>query len=73
MSNVQNITEEGAARRFHHIVTLERELCKKSSEIADCTDHLKDLKKGYDGLLDRLRSAARDEGELPLFNMDSDE
>ena len=70
MNDVKNITEERAARRFHQIATLERELSIKGDEIARCKDHLKELGEGRDGLLARLRSAARNEGELPLFNFD---
>jgi len=39
----------------------------KSHEIATCKAHLKELNEEYDGVLARLRTAARDEGELPLF------
>lgn len=72
MANVKNITEERAARRFHQIAVLERQLVLKSNEIAGCKDHLKELNEAKDGLLMRLREAARDEGELPLFNLDED-
>lgn len=70
MSNLKNITEERAARRFHQIAVLERQLVIKSTEIASCKDHLKELNEAKDGLLMRLREAARDEGELPLFSLD---
>lgn len=70
MPDVKNITEERAARRFHQIAVLERQLCLKADEIGRCRDHLKELSKDEDGLLARLRTAARDEGELPLFNFD---
>ena len=68
----QNITEERAARRFHQIAVLERQLAIKSGELNDCKEHAKELTKEYDGLLARLRTAARDEGELPLFSLDGD-
>lgn len=69
-TSLENITEERAARRFHQIVVIERGISQKSLEIAACKDHLSDLKEEYDGLIHRLRAAARDEGDLPLFDMD---
>jgi hypothetical protein len=66
----ENITGERAARRFHHIAVLERHLSAKVREIADCQLHLKELREERDGLLLRIRAAARDEGELPLFDLD---
>jgi len=69
MSNLQNITQERAARRFHQIAVLERQICIKSADIAAAKDHLKELSESKDGLLMRLREAARDEGELPLFDL----
>lgn len=68
--SVKNITEERAARRFHQIAVLERQLQLKSNEIAQCKDHLKTLGEEKDGLLGRFRAAARNEGELPLFDLD---
>lgn len=72
MTTTQNITEERAARRFHQMAVLERQLQGKTSEIAQCKDHLKELGEERDGLLGRLRAAARNEGELPLFDLDGD-
>ena len=69
MSN-SNITDERAARRFHHIATLERQLAIIVGDIANGRQHMKELREQHDGLVMRIRSAARDEGELPLFNMD---
>lgn len=68
--STRNITEERAARRFHQMAVLERQLQIKSTEIASCKDHLKTLSEEKDGLLGRLRAAARNEGELPLFDLD---
>jgi hypothetical protein len=67
-----NITDDRAARRFHQIAVLERQILLKATEIANVKDHLKDLVEARDGLLARLRAAARDEGELPLFNFDEE-
>ena len=64
---IENITTERAARRFHQLARIERELVAKSDELAACKAHLKDLTDERDGLVLRLRAAARDEGELPLF------
>ena len=65
-----NITDERAARRFHQMAVLERQIVLKTDEIASCKEHLKELSEAKDGLLSRLRAAARDEGELPLFSLD---
>jgi hypothetical protein len=69
----EHITESRAARRFHQVAVLERQLARKVAEVNDCVAHLKDLKEEYKGLILRLRAAARDEGELPLFDLDGDE
>jgi regulator of replication initiation timing len=62
-----NITEQRAAQRFHQIARLERELVAKLGDVAACKAHLKELTEESDGLVLRLRQAARDEGSLPLF------
>ena len=67
-----NITQERAARRFSQIAVLERQICIASKDIAGAQDHLKELKETKEGLLLRLRAAARDEGELPLFDLDGE-
>jgi hypothetical protein len=67
-----NITEERAARRFHQMATLERQLAITMGAIRDCKDHLKELQETRDGQVLRLRAAARDEGELPLFDLDGE-
>jgi len=67
--SLENITDERAARRFHQMAVIERQLVVKGDQIATCKEHLKELTKEYDGLVGRLRAAARDEGELPLFDM----
>lgn len=69
---MRNITEERASRRFHQMAVLERQLSRKSGEIATCKQHLGELKEEHDGLIARLRAAARDEGELPLFDLDGE-
>jgi hypothetical protein len=68
----QNITDERAARRFHQMAVLERQIATLQKDIAGRKDHLKELTEARDGLLARLRAAARDEGELPLFNLDEE-
>jgi hypothetical protein len=70
--STSNITQERAAQRFAQIAVLERQLAIKAGELNDCKEHGKELTKEYDGLLARLRTAARDEGELPLFSLDGD-
>jgi hypothetical protein len=68
----KNITDERAARRFHQMAVLERQLTLKVGDIAAAREHLKELNEERDGLVMRLRAAARDEGELPLFDLDGD-
>jgi len=69
MADLENITDERAARRFHQMASLERQLVVKGEQIASCKEHLKELTKDYDGLIGRMRAAARDEGDLPLFDL----
>ena len=45
-----NITEERAARRFHQMAVLERQIALKQGEIAASKDHLKELTDAKDGL-----------------------
>lgn len=61
--------QEHESMRFRQIGKLERELTSKAGEIRDSKAHTKDLQDDYDGLLSKLRAAARDEGELPLLDM----
>jgi hypothetical protein len=68
----KNITDERAARRFHQMAVLERQLCLKANELAASKEHTKELSEERDGLVARLRAAARDEGELPLFDLDGE-
>lgn len=68
----KNITDERAARRFHQIAVLERQISVKTAELTQCIAHAKELKADREGLLHRLRTAARDEGELPLFDLDEE-
>lgn len=66
---IENITQERSARRFSQINILNRQLDLKNSEIAQAQAHVKELKTEADGLFARIRTAARDEGELPLFDL----
>ena len=70
MSGMSDITQERAARRFGHIATLERQLAIPLSDIQLAKAHVKELQEVADGLMARMRKAARDEGELPLFDLD---
>lgn len=67
-----NITQERAAQRFAQIATLERHLSLKLSEVAQAKAHTKELQEEADGLIARIRTAARDDGELPLFDLDGE-
>lgn len=62
-------TLEHKARRYQQIAQIERELSIKGQAVRDCTAHLKELKDECEGILSKLRAAARDEGELPLLDM----
>ena len=68
----ENMTQERAAQRFHHIEALERQLAATCADIVQCQDHLKELKRQQAGLIDRIRTSARNEGELPLFDLMED-
>lgn len=68
-----NITQERAAQRFHQMAVLERQIGMRTAEIAECKSHLKELRESKDGLVLRLREAARDEGDLALFDPDGTE
>ena len=70
MTNVQNITQERAAQRFAQIATLERHLSVTLGEVVQAKAHAKELQEEADGLIARIRTAARDDGELPLFDLD---
>jgi hypothetical protein len=70
MSGTSNITQERAARRFSQIATLERQLAIKLGDITLAKAHVKELQEEADGLMARMRTAARDDGELPLFDLD---
>ena len=72
MATTNTMTEERAARRFHQMAVLERQLQLTLTEIAACKDHLKELGEARAGLIARLRAAARNEGELPLFDLDDE-
>jgi hypothetical protein len=52
------------------MVALERQLALVLNDITRAKAHVKDLQEAADGLMLRLRKAARDEGELPLFDLD---
>jgi hypothetical protein len=68
--NHSNITDERAARRFHQLAVLERQLAIKQNDLLLSKAHSRELKEQIDGLIQRIRAAARDEGELPLFDLD---
>lgn len=57
------------ARRFQQIAGLERQLSETYANIAMAKDHVKELKQEAEGIVQALRAAARDEGQLPLLDM----
>lgn len=69
MSSTSNITQERAARRYSQMAALERQLAIKLADITLAKEHVKELQQEADGLIGRLRAAARDDGELPLFDL----
>lgn len=66
---MDNATIDHKARRFMQIASLERKLTLQAAAVRDAKAHVKDLEKDYDGILMDIRTAARDEGELPLIDM----
>jgi hypothetical protein len=72
MATIKNLTQERAAQRFSQITVLERMLTLKLNDIHLAKAHVKELQEEADGLMLRLRTAARDEGELPLFDLDGE-
>jgi len=68
----RNMTDDRAARRYHHIATLERQLSITHANIATAKAHVSELREQERGLIQRIRAAARDEGELPLFDLDGE-
>jgi hypothetical protein len=64
------ITQERAARRFGQIAAIERQLAVTLGDLTLAKAHVKELQEDVDGLMRRLRTAARDDGELPLFDVD---
>lgn len=69
MATDLNTDLDHKARRYMQIAHLERELTGKGQEVRDAKAHVKDLEKEYDGILSEIRTAARDEGELPLLDL----
>jgi len=67
-----NITEERAARRFHQMRRLEASIVKVDKRIGDAKLKLGTLKEERDGYIATLLAAARDEGNLPLFDLDEE-
>jgi septal ring factor EnvC (AmiA/AmiB activator) len=67
-SDPLNITEDRAARRFHQMRRMETNLTKLDKRITDAKDKLAKLKEQREAQIDALLAAARDEGDLPLFD-----
>lgn len=60
------------ARRYMQIAALERKFTMQQGAIRDGKAHVKDLEKEAEATLLEIRTAARDEGELPLLDMMED-
>ena len=67
---LENITEERAARRFHQMRHLAEGIGRLDAKITVAKDKLSTLKDEREGLVAQLLGAARDEGDLPLFDVD---
>lgn len=67
MGDMETLTQDRAARRFHQIASFESRIQNKLVELADAKAGVKELSDEYEALMKGLRMAARDEGELPLF------
>ena len=63
-----NVTSDRAARRFFQIRHMERNLVKLDKKIADAKDKLATLKEQHGAQVLAILAAARDEGDLPLFD-----
>jgi hypothetical protein len=57
------------ARRYMQIAQLERRFTMQQGAVRDAKAHVKDLEKEAEATLLEIRTAARDEGELPLLDM----
>ena len=64
----QNITEERAARRFFQMRHMDANLTKLDKRIHDMAERMKVLKEQRVSQIEAMREAARDEGDLPLFD-----
>jgi hypothetical protein len=65
-----NVTEERAARRFHQIRRIESQIAKVDARIVTAKTKLATLKDERESYIAGLMAAARDEGDLPLFDLD---
>jgi len=72
----EKMTMDRAARRFSQIASIERQINITEAEIKDASQHAADARKLVDELREKkstlmqdLRKAARDEGELPLLSL----
>lgn len=70
------MTIETAAKRYLQIKELEAGIAaaedgiaKVQKEMDDAEDRLREIRKTKNDLMKELRAAARDEGQLPLFDL----
>lgn len=70
------MTVDAACRRYLQIRELEDAVVRAEAsiedvvnEIADAEERLSELRKAKSALLKTIREAARDEGQLPLFDV----
>jgi hypothetical protein len=64
------ITQTRTAQRYSQIAELERQLALVLANVATAKMHVKELTEAANGLMQRIRTAARDEGELSLFDIE---
>lgn len=72
---MDKLTRDRATRRYlqirtlqEHVERIERAIESVEKEIDDATDRRRDLRKEKADVLKAMREAAKDEGQLPLFN-----
>ena len=63
---------EHQAQRYQQIAALERRLTLQAVAVREAKEHVKELQMEHDAILSEIRTAARDEGELPLLDMMDD-
>ena len=64
---IADVPVDRASTRFQQIAAYERRLRQLEALILDLKEQTKAFREEADVMLGKLRAAARDEGDLPLF------